>query len=63
MTQKKDYKLQSVKMQKQIAERLDNFCLCSGQTKTFIIEQAVLKYMDEFESLYKKMRQNNNAPM
>lgn len=56
---KKDYKVQSIRMDEKIADRLDKFCEVSGQTKTFIIEQAVVRYMNDFEKLYKKMNTEN----
>ena len=52
---KKEHKMCTIKMDVEIAERLDSFCDMSGQTKTFVIEQAILNYMEEFNALYQKM--------
>lgn len=56
--QSKEYKLHSIKMDIKVTEELDKFCQMSGQTKTFVIEQAIMNYIDEFNELYQKMNKN-----
>ena len=55
---KKEHKMCTIKMDVEIADKLDSFCEMSGQTKTFVIEQAILNYMEEFNALYQKMNKS-----
>lgn len=43
----------SVRMQKEIFEKLCQFCEDSGQSKTVAVERALEMYVDDY---YKKMR-------
>lgn len=43
----------SVRMQKEIYEKLCQFCKDSGQSKTVAVERALEMYVDDY---YKKMR-------
>ena len=49
----KDTRPCSLRMEKQLFERLEQFCTDSGQSKTTAIERAVSMYIDDY---YKKMR-------
>ena len=49
----KDTRPCSLRMEKQIFERLEQFCNDSGQSKTTAIERAVSMYIDNY---YKKMK-------
>ena len=46
----------SIRMDKVIFERLNQFCEESGQSKTVAIERAVSKYVDEYEEQMKKLK-------
>lgn len=46
----------SIRMDKAIFERLNQFCEESGQSKTVAIERAVSKYVDEYEEQMKKLK-------
>jgi predicted DNA-binding protein len=50
--EKKDNVPISIKMEKQIYERLTSFCNDSGQPKTTAIERAVQLYIDIYEKKY-----------
>ena len=45
----------SIRMDKAIFERLNQFCEQAGQSKTVAIERAVSKYIDEYEEQMKKL--------
>ena len=49
----KDTRPCSLRMEKQLFERLEQFCNDSGQSKTTAIERAVSMYIDDY---YKKMK-------
>ena len=53
---KKESTPMSVRMDTAIFERLEGFCKESGQSKTFAIERAVNKYIDEYEEQMKKLQ-------
>lgn len=44
---KKDSKNFTCKFDREIFERLEEFCQLSGQSKTLVVERAVKKYLDE----------------
>lgn len=44
---KKDAKNFTCKLDREIFERLEEFCQISGQSKTSVVERAVGKYLDE----------------
>ena len=46
----------SIRMDKAIFERLNEFCEKAGQSKTVAIERAVCKYVDEYEEQMKKLK-------
>ena len=46
----------SIRMDKAIFERLNEFCEKAGQSKTVAIERAVSKYVDEYEEQMKKLK-------
>lgn len=46
--QKKEHHSIAIRMASDIYDRLESFCRDSGQTKTFAVEQALVKYMDEY---------------
>ena len=44
---KKDAKAFGCKFNREIFEKLEEFCKISGQNKTAVVERAVQKYLDE----------------
>ena len=46
----------SIRMDKAIFERLNEFCEKAGQSKTVAIERAVDRYIDEYEKQMKKLK-------
>lgn len=54
---KKDNVPISIRMDKTIAEKLNQFCKESGQSKTVAIERAVEMYVDDY---YQKMKKIQN---
>ena len=51
---KKDAKNFACKFDREIFEKLEEFCQLSGQNKTLVVERAVQKYL---ENNLKKMRE------
>lgn len=45
--EKKDAKAFGCKFDREIFERLEEFCKISGQNKTMVVERAVEKYLEE----------------
>lgn len=45
--EKKNYNNFACKLDADIFERLDEYCRISGQTKTYVVERALSKYLDE----------------
>ena len=45
--EKKDAKAFGCKFDREIFERLEEYCQISGQNKTMVVERAVEKYLDE----------------
>lgn len=45
--EKKDAKNFACKFNREIFERLEEFCKISGQNKTAVVERAVEKYLEE----------------
>lgn len=45
--EKKDAKNFACKFDREIFERLEEFCRISGQNKTKVVERAVQKYVDD----------------
>ena len=52
--QKKDSKNFTCKFDREIFEKLEEFCQLSGQNKTLVVERAVQKYL---ENNLEKMRE------
>lgn len=48
---KKQFKLHSVKLDADLAERLEAFCKETGLTKTAVIERGIEHYMDVYRAL------------
>ena len=46
----------SIRMDKAIFERLNEFCERAGQSKTVAIERAITKYIDEYDEQMKKLK-------
>ena len=44
---KKDSRNFTCKFDREIFERLEEFCQLSGQSKTIVVERAVQKYLEE----------------
>lgn len=47
LREKKDAKNFACKFDREIFERLEEFCKISGQNKTMVVERAVEKYLEE----------------
>ena len=45
--EKKNYRNFACKLDTAVFEKLDEFCRMSGQNKTFVVERAIQKYLDE----------------
>ena len=45
--EKKDSRAFGCKFDREIFERLEEFCKLSGQNKTVVVERAVKKYLEE----------------
>ncbi len=45
--EKKDAKAFGCKFDREIFERLEEYCRISGQNKTMVVERAVEKYLEE----------------
>lgn len=45
--EKKDAKNFACKFEREIFEKLEEFCELSGQSKTLVVERAVEKYLEE----------------
>lgn len=45
--EKKDAKAFGCKFDREIFQKLEEFCRLSGQSKTAVVERAVQKYLDE----------------
>ena len=45
---RKDYHSITIKMATLLYDELDQFCKDSGQSKTFVIEQSVAKYIKDY---------------
>lgn len=52
MARKKDAKAFGCKFDREIFERLEEYCKIPGQNKTMVVERAVEKYLEEnFEKI------------
>ena len=61
---KKDAQPISIKMDKATFDRLDGYCIRSGQTKTIAIERAINKLIDEYDAMvsaYEKQKAGNRT--
>ena len=47
---KKEHDCVTIKMDKQVSERLRKYCEHAGQTKTIAIERAVVAYIEQYEA-------------
>ncbi|MGN8943775.1 hypothetical protein ACTNEF_01445 [Bariatricus sp. HCP28S3_E4] len=52
---KKDAKNFTCKFEREIFEKLEEFCNLSGQNKTTVVERAVRKYLDENMELIREV--------
>lgn len=52
---KKDAKNFACKFDREIFEKLEEFCALSGQSKTAVVERAVEKYIEENLEMIKEM--------
>lgn len=53
--EKKDAKNFACKFDREIFEKLEEFCKLSGQSKTAVVERAVEKYIEENLELIKEV--------
>ena len=56
--EKKDSKAFSCKFEREIFERLEEFCKLSGQNKTVVVERALEMYIDAMNENPEKLMQN-----
>ena len=49
----------SVRMESLTFERLQKFCIDSGQTKTLAIERAVNMYIDDYDDKMRRLSEQN----
>lgn len=49
--ERKQFKLHSIKLEKTVSNRLEAHCQKTGQTKTAVIEQSVMNYIDRYEAM------------
>ena len=54
--QRKDSIKVSYALDRAVAERLDDFCMTTGRTKTKVIEIALQEYIDQHETEMKKRK-------
>ena len=52
---KKDSRNFACKFDREIFEKLEEFCTLSGQNKTAVVERAVQKYLDENMDLIREV--------
>lgn len=52
---KKDAKNFACKFDREIFEKLEEFCMLSGQSKTAVVERAVKKYIEENLEMIKEV--------
>lgn len=50
----------TVRMEKQLYDRLNDFCERYGQPKTVAIERAVKAYIDDYDDMMKKLNTSDN---
>ena len=48
---RKQFKLHSIKLEATVSDRLEAHCQKTGQTKTAVIEQSVMNYIDKYEAM------------
>ena len=51
---RKDYQPFSMRMDREVFERLSDFCEKSGQMKTVAVERAIKLYIDTYEEQMRK---------
>ena len=56
---KKDNQPVTVRLDKEIYDRLNDFCKRSGQSKTTAVERALAMYMDNYDQMMKKIEEAN----
>ena len=54
---KKENQPVTVRMDKGIYDRLNDFCVRSGQSKTTAVERALAMYMDNYDRMMKKIEE------
>lgn len=54
---KKDSHPVTIQMEQKVFDRLNNFCLRSGQPKTVAIERALTDYMDAYDEMMKHIEE------
>ena len=55
----KDSKPFSIRMEKSVFERLEQYCNESGQSKTIAIERAIGMYIDDYEEKRERWMQKS----
>lgn len=60
--QKKSSQPMSIRMSSDLSEKLKDFCMRSGQSKTTAIERALIAYIDQYDSLIIRAQKTNNKP-
>ena len=60
MRAKKESTPVSVRMDIDVFRRLEKYCEDSGQSKTVVIERAIMSYIDAYEEMMKKVTGNSS---
>ena len=58
--QKKDFKALNCKLDSTIWDALDNHCEETGISKTFAVEKAVKKYLEDYQEQQNKLKELKN---
>lgn len=58
--QKKEFKALNCKLESTIWDALDEHCKETGSNKTFVVEKAVQKYLQEYQEQQSKIKQLND---
>ena len=55
--EKKKSQPMSIRIEKTIADRLSDFCVKSGQSKTTAIERAIVAYIDNYDRMMERINE------
>lgn len=57
---RKNYQSLTVRLDKEIYDKLAEYCLVSGQSKTVAVQRAIDSYVDQYYVEQKKLQQLRN---